>query len=70
MMELFVKTLVKSLDIPAMMNDPRVAEIINLARGVAKDFQDIKAGQTEILKRLDKIEMENNVPPAVRAVGD
>jgi hypothetical protein len=69
MMELFVRSLVKSLDIPTLLAqlyaDPRTIDALALLRRIADDFEAIKAGQARINARLDKIEARGESAPVM-----
>ena len=57
MLELFAQTMLKSLDVSAIMSRPDVVELLTQVKQAAADFAAIRAQNAEILARLDRLQI-------------
>lgn len=57
MLEMFVQTLLKSLDIGAIMSRPDVVALLVQVKQASDDFAVIRAQNAEILARLDRLQI-------------
>lgn len=57
MLEMFVQTLLKSLDIGAIMSRPDVVALLAQVKQASDDFAVIRAQNAEILARLDRLQI-------------
>lgn len=57
MLELFAQTMLKSLDVSAIMSRPDVVELLAQVKQASDDFAVIRAQNAEILARLDRLQI-------------
>ena len=57
MLEMFVQSLLKSLDIGAIMARPDVVALLAQVKQASDDFAVIRAQNAEILARLDRLQI-------------
>lgn len=68
LMEMFIDTLVKSIDVPKLLENPKVDAALKMLRDLRDDFAEIKNTNREILARLDKLENKTEDHPPNNSV--
>lgn len=55
-METFIKTLVKSIDIPTLLAHPKIVELTTLGKQILADYKEVKETLRRINDRLDRMD--------------
>lgn len=61
--ESFIKTLVKTIDVPKLLEHEKIAEFLTMIREIKADFTALREISERNAERLDKIEARLNAAP-------